>query len=136
MNTTGMLTIVETAYHTPTRGEAKANDCSFSINLTTDDPVYVRPGLLIDETPTPLDCGWVKDPLMFIIENTGEKRLVNPSVKEAEADAMHVIEIALGGGCFLLPPGHSFRGMPDDFNRVRLRCRKGSVKVQVTIFPK
>lgn len=133
------LTVVEQVVHqvpTDPGGPAVATS-RFSRPLKTLEQTYKR-RMTVGETPTPLDCGWLRDSCgMLVVENAeGRFAQVYPTDEERAAVDARVVEVQFGAeAAILISPGESCRFQPIDPTRIALRCRSGRAVVQVTLVP-
>jgi hypothetical protein len=127
------------AMHHESAGEEPVSVSSeFSYMLQNREQPYTR-RLVVGEEPMELDCGWVENPEWVMVQNrTGVGLQVQPTPEEAAAIAAAVVVLALAGSDtgITIAPG---RGQPvplEDVSRWRLRCRKGTAKVTIYVFPR
>lgn len=131
----GRVVVVEQVYY---QGEGMPMSIEPGYTVPTGDEQPFLRYVTVGETPSPLDCAWLKECSSLVIWNrTGEGLQVNPSTVERDAIAASVVEVLFGGGQpLLLNPGESLRVRPSDLSTVSLRCRKGAARVIIHAFPK
>jgi len=130
------LVISETVYHQNHDADPTSADSCFSRTLASDEQPYSR-RVVIGEAWQPLDCGWVEQASMLVLANQ-EGRFVQVIPTQAERDTMaaKIVEVGYGDmAAWLVRPGESFRAEPADLKAIRVRCRSGSAKCQLTVFP-
>lgn len=110
--------------------------------LDEDDQPVVRPATLGEEWQ-PLTCAWLEGRVgMVLILNSEPAWTARPTKEQAAEAEARVVEVgwALPGGGVLtveqIPVGESLRLSPIDAGLLRLRCRRGSVKVSVALLPR
>lgn len=137
------LTVVESVYFESPGHQPILVPTQTARTLASDEQPYQRQ-LLIGETWTRLDTGWIQEASLLVLTNDEGRPERGPSV-DAGALAGRVVELVcrntiIGDGEsiepeWLLPPGESFRGTPARPGAIYLRCRQGAVRCTLTLFP-
>lgn len=139
------LVVVETVYHQPTGEQPTAVESRFSRDLQTVEQPYQRQ-LTATEEWKPLDCGWIKDAGMLVIQNLEGKFQANPTDEERAEAAARVLEVSyredqdpnmdVSRHGWLIYPGESFRGCPSNLDLLAVRSQYGSLRLSVFIIPR
>jgi len=132
------LVVVETVYCQSPGEQPVAVESRFGRALNSQEQPYRRV-IKVGESWQPLDHGWVEEASMLVISNEEGKYLqVVPTEEQRKELETKVVELAFPGqsGCWLIPPGDSFRGCPSGLGSLLVRCRKGMSKCVVHVFPK
>lgn len=139
------ITVVDTVYHQSGNLPPTSANNRYGFQLETDELPYGRPPKVVGEKWVAVDLGWFGEGgsgLISISNLGGEKTGKNPTPEEKAAEDDRVLEVSLAGGApgdsavWLVRPGHHFRGWPSDPNALRVRCRKGTTRYSVMIYPK
>lgn len=132
------LTVVEKVYH-QVMGEGATDmvDNRFYRELKTEEQVYQRK-LKATEEWQKLDCGWITECGMLAIKN--EEGLFHntlPTPEERAEVATHVLELGIGAqeASWQVLPQESMRGCPMSLQSIYVRCRHGTAKFTLTLFP-
>lgn len=140
------LTVVETVYHQPWGEEPVAVESRFSRDLQTRNQLFER-RCRVGEDWQPLECGWLGEAGMLVIENREGRFLQRvPTDEEREAAAAKVLEVGWepdgatmhdppATAQWIIPPGESIRGQPATLKSLRLRCRSGECRFTVYLLP-
>lgn len=136
------VTVVEMVYHQmiSTGSQPIAADVKFSRELETSEQPYERnsPTTVVTEEWTQVDTGWLETCSQLLILNEEGKHLqTNPSEEQKQETKEKIIEVTLAGDIAhcLIYPGESLRVTPVDLKSVFLRCRKGSARYTIWVFP-
>lgn len=116
------LTVVEKMYHQAHGGEPTCVESVYEVQLQTDEEVYSR-SLTIDETPVPLDRGWLngKPINQIVIHN-----------KEAAPSKQMFVGFGSDVGLLVLP-GQSSRFLPS--GELTIQSMSGSLKCKIQVIP-
>lgn len=131
------LTVVEQVSYQGEESGVVGSHAAYSRRLKTDEQPWVREFTLGDQWK-PLECGWIEACGLMTLKNKGLTATVelcflppddlgprtnwSPPKREPSAD------------CYL-PPGESMRVVPADVKRLRVRCREGSARCALTLYP-
>ena len=135
------VTVVETVYHRQVEKQRDpfSTDSRFTRYLETQQQVYQRQ-LEATEDWQPLDCGWLPDAGMLLIQNDEGLFLPKNLTKEEQKElSQKVIELSFGAGCsgsWWVLPGESMRGYPTTTDGLEIRCQKGTAEFTLTLFPR
>lgn len=109
----------------------------------SEDAPYQRPGLTVGPEWSKVDCGWVEDVGLLIVENLPTRFGVRPSKAEQDEADAKMLEISFNGeegndvrADLLLPPGEAILLTPTRARSIGIRCARGHTKVTITVFPK
>jgi hypothetical protein len=143
------ITVTETVYHQVAGEQPTAESNQFSRRLETSEQPYVRK-IRVGEAWQPLDLGWVEQPgMVWLVNDEGRHFQTNPTPEERAAIEAKVIEVvtkvvnagpiagilAEDSFSWEVAPGESFRGKPTDAKRVWLRCRSGTARATLRVYP-
>lgn len=149
------LTVVETVVHAVPSGEPTEVACRYEVQLRTREQVYRRE-MTVDVGWRSLDLGWVGDrvSIVHLSNREGERYDVTPTEEQRADVEDRVIEIGVAVTevgkdatqwdpptsvimpLMAIPPRESMRFRPvGAFDRLRVRCRRGSARVTVVAFP-
>lgn len=137
------LTLVASIYHEHPGEEPFSFAFQASRSLPScDDQVYQR-RLTLSEIWTPLDLGWFKDTPERIgyicIENLeGRIKHTYPTEEQRREMAKKVVLVSPSRDddrAWEIWPTFSFIGLPTKPELVDLRCKSGSAKILLTVFP-
>jgi hypothetical protein len=114
------LTVVEHVYHQPEDAPAMVSESRWSAWLKTDEQPYGRREVKVGVAWQSLDTGWVKNPSLVVVENTGKEMLTlgvgDPPMPFAWID-----------------PGRSARFTPSC--PLAIDCPDGETTYSITVFP-
>lgn len=139
------ITIVDTAYHQSGGNPPTSLVSRYGYLLKSDELPYTRGSKTVGEEWTRVDLGWFSEK-----ENEGKAGLVSiqnlggppsnkqPTPEERVLEAERVLEVRLGqgGGVWEVEPGRHLRGQPSDAGELQVRCRKGTTRYSVVVFPR
>lgn len=117
-----------------------SGNCNFSFNQkASDEPAFQR-WQKFDEEWKQVETGWVDAVGYILLESRVGKGLnVNPSSEQKEEFTLQVIEVSAAMpledsmATMIIKPGCA---MMAEFTKAPwIRCRKGTAKVNVTVFP-
>lgn len=132
------LTVLETIIHQSAGEEPSQLVNKISRFLDTKEQPFERV-LTATESWQPLAPGnWVTKCGMLSVRNqAGKFPHVIPTEEQKAEEALRILEIGSTPNFadWLVLPLESMRGMPVDVSRLQIRCRKGSAKYTVTVFP-
>ena len=107
----------------------------FGRTLEAKDAPYKRPRFEVGTQWVELDQGWVMEPSFVTVENMLPTLTRIPTPEQKEETDARVVEVGVGGKDFAaIPPGESLTLSPT--GKLCLRCRKGTAKVNLTVYPK
>ncbi len=134
------VTIVETVSHQVSGQEAESLTCQSAYEVASDEQSYKR-HLRIGETWTPLDLGYLADEAgLIVLQNTEGKGLrVIPTEEQKAATAAKVLELCGAPNdvaCWLIHPGRSFRGFPENPKKLFLRSQSGELRCTIFVTPR
>lgn len=131
------LVVVEVCCYQAAGQSPISPDSRFLVPVESEEYPCVRP-YRVGQEPRKLDYLWFGDASMVVIKNSPPPSDTVPSEEEARRLARRVVEVRFEGdqGCYLIPPGQSFRGCPSDVKNLTLRCREGETSCTVYVFPK
>lgn len=146
MSERSRITLVETIYHTPARGDAMTSTARFSRWLRSNEQVYGPRRFLAGTSWTPIDLGWFVDEKMsmLVLSNEEGKYLsTQPTEEERTALASRVIELGISPTprpidylpFTYLPPGECLRLPVIDGSILAVRCRAEKAICLITLFP-
>lgn len=132
------LTVVESVHHVAADGTPTTAGVPFQRWLDTDDPPYRRTGTASGEwSPLPVPD---RDTGVMVLANLRAVRATVPTPGEAEAESACVLEVSFfdDGPIIhaIVRPGEDMRVEPADASSILVRCRNGSAKYSVTLFPR
>lgn len=121
-------------------------ETGFARWLETDEQPVGRT-CKVGEEWTPLYHGWLESAGILIVVNEEGRRLaVVPTAEEAKEIDEKIVEVGISspymGKEFIqpfttIPPrGEDMRINPIDLTRLRLRCRKGTARVTISLIPR
>lgn len=132
------ITVVELISHQRvTLGERSPPvDSKYWRELKHSDQPYQR-SYTVTEDSKPLDIGWAREwpngiGMIHIANIEGAFSQTIPTQAEKDALAVRIVEV---GSDWLIYPGESMRGVPSSPNILNVRCRSGSAKITVTVYP-
>lgn len=138
------LTVKATACHEPRQGDRPFQTAAGRDRwLSSDEQVYSRP-LLVGEEWQPLvdKYCWLPSASLLLLENTAtdpeaviEIGVVFPMPKERRTQFSTPLPDVGPAVCWLARPGIPLLAEPADLSLLRLRCRKGQVRVLINLFP-
>lgn len=137
---TNRLTTTTDTYHESQDNPPTQISFGFERLLKTDEEVYSR-RLVVGEEWVPLDCGWLEKASLIVIRNVLVPLKVNPTEEEALAISQREIWLTQdenpteNSPHWVIHPGEGFQGSPSSLSDIHLRCRKGQVKVSLSIIP-
>lgn len=149
------LTVITTVSFQPKDGPPTSNGKPFDRVVKTDEQPYGPRRLKVGEEWTQLETGWLSEAGHVVIENDEGYWTQKQPTKEERAEAeSKVLELCLmppeePGGRTMhspprtkpwcqweVPPRESHRGTPSYLKGFMIRCRKGTARFTVTIYPK
>lgn len=131
------LTVRDHIYHLPFEGRSFSVEHPFERALGTHEQVYERSQRATLEWK-PLDLGWVEHVGMVFIRNDAGLNLQRkPSTAEKSAIALQVLELRFDDskGVWLIPPGESMHGTPDNARRLEVRGHVAGSKYTIAVIP-
>lgn len=135
---TARLTVVDKVCFEPVGEQPIESVSAFDRKIDTETP-FVPISLTVGEELVGLPEWLPKNLAMLTIKNLPTKWNCQPTDEqraEAEAKVLRICGIFEGGSLqWLIPPGESMRGMPANWQRLRMRCDKGTTKVQIFAVP-
>lgn len=142
--TTARIVVVEQIYFQSTDNMPVQTEHRFVRQLKSDEQPYVR-RMKIGTEWQPLECGWIDECSMLLIEHEAPNWQVMPTAEERKAVNDRIVEIALYNSTMFdpsaivpdwyIPVGESFRGSPVALENIYLRCTEGETRIKVTLFP-
>jgi hypothetical protein len=147
----GHISVVETVYHQLTDGQPIAVESRFSRSTETDEQPYQRKITVTEEWKS-IDHGWIEQVGMLHLSNEEGVFSVMPTEEEKQEVLEKIVEIGVAEiqsfanakisfspanilVCLIILPQESMRVVPYDIPRLRIRCRKGTAKCIITLFP-
>lgn len=134
------ITVIGTVYFQEAEQQPVAVESAHSRVCEADEQPYPRRFEVGEEwTPLPDGC-WVSEASVMVLANAegrGGRRNLTPA--ESEVVASHVVEVSFSGGATadaVIVPRDDMRVAPANLSAIRLRCRSGTARCSVTIFPK
>jgi hypothetical protein len=98
------------------------------------DSPYQR-SFKITETPTPLDIGWAREwpkiGLIHVSNDEGRRLQTLPTQAEKDELAKKIVKLDK----WLILPGESMRGLPEDVSQLLISSLHGSIRITVTVYP-
>lgn len=131
------LTVVETIYHQDADGQPTAVEANYARWLASDEHPFQR-RLKVGEEWQRLETGWLEDVSLLVLTNEEGKGLQTiPTDEERVALAARIVEVGTPGSeaDWLILPGESLRGRPAAMRQLRFRCRAGTARCVLTLFP-
>lgn len=135
------ITVVDNVYYQVYGEEPERVQSKFTCDVgeENDDLQVWHRKTKVGEEPTEIDCGWM-DPKqigMAVIENPSPPLSKNPTDLELAAQKAAKIQIEWDDGqpVLLIPKGASIRFIPVDLSRLRIRSLRGTIKVNIHLFP-
>lgn len=140
------IVVVDSVYYQAPGGQPVSINPMHSRTVESEEDPFIR-RMVVGEGWVPLECGHIRDASLLVLVNEGTPRTVRPTEAEAREDADRVIEFGIATvlpseyrpECrqvvALIFPKESARFTPSSLPHIRLRCRRGRVKVTVNIFP-
>ena len=137
------ITVVDTVYHqttdTPNPTVLMTRLCR---PVVTEEQIYARHLKLTTEW-SEIDTGWVKIPIMVVIQNTHDQPPVSGATSEQTlVDVYSAVEIgvmapdgAVNSLCLVIP-GDALRLVHPQVNKLRVRAKHSPVRVTVSAIPK
>lgn len=146
----GHVTIVSTVYHRASpHDESTSVLCNFGRDLASDEQPCGPRTVKVGEEWQPLELGWLKDCVGMVIITNEEGRFPQrkPSEEEKAEAAERMLQVAvvmmvdwatehLTVPFALVLPTETLCFCPADASALRVRCRKGTAKVTITLLPK
>lgn len=131
--TKARMTMVERVYHQQQGVDAVGYDLPEQWLVDSDEEPFKRTVTLAEEWRTLAELGcWLKDcSLLVIVNEEGKAPTVNPTEAERRGLARRCVEVEGQ----LVRPGRHVSLSPEDLAAVRLRCRCGSARVTIRVFP-
>ena len=128
------LSVVELVYHQPEGERGVAVESRFARNLVSTEQMYHR-RITVTEEWQPIDGAWIKQAGMMVLSNDEGRFTVQPTQEERDAANEKIVEVGSDGMKWLARPGESIRAEPSDLSAVHVRCRKGSARCTLSLFP-
>lgn len=140
------IAVVEVVYCRRPGEEPTAVESRFSRWVHTTEQPWTR-RFNVGADWQPLDCGWVEQAsLLHLANNEGKNLRFVPTKEEEEQTQAKVVEVGLSiltteADRELVEPGwvvfpkETMRVQPIDLSRLRVRCRSGTARCTLTLFP-
>jgi len=135
------LTVVEVVYHQQFGEQPTSIEHRFDRQLATSEQPYQR-RLRASEEWLPLPTGWLPASavgMMVISNDEGRGLALQPSSEEKEEIAGKILEVSYNsagdGGKWLIHPGETMRGYPDDAGGLYIRCRRDTARFTLYLYP-
>lgn len=149
------IAVVETVYHQAAGEQPTSVESRFQRWLEGNEQPCVRRCHDRENVATedwkPLDAGWIRQAGMIVLTNDeGRFSQTIPTSQEHDEAIARVIEVGcypVGEwdmspetsivllACWLVLPGESLRAQPVNLKSLRVRCRKGTAKFTLCVFP-
>lgn len=136
------LSVVGAVFCQSPGNQAEGTEFRAKRALETDEQVFKR-HLRASEQWQPLECGWLPDAGMLLIVNNEGKFQVNPTDKEREEMNGRILEITYrvnegteNAEVWLILPGEPMLANPSHADGLDIRCRSGTAKFTVYLFPR
>lgn len=144
----GRITVVEMVYFQSSGDQPIAVDSRFARDCATDEQPFTRPSFSVGEEWVSVPSAWLDEAGMLVLVNlTGRGQHVVPTPRQRQVFADAVVELGVADGVdtatyktavvpfAYVPAGESCRLSPVSFRSLRLRCRKGEARCNVTVMP-
>lgn len=127
------------AFHQQPNAPPAVADPAWGRFVESDEQPWVRQ-LTVGPEWQALDCGWVERAGLMVLQNTeGKFPQVIPTEEERAAVAARVVELAYkpcpAFATWVVRPGAAHVGEPGDVKLLRVRCRSGTARCTLYLFP-
>jgi len=129
-----VVSVVNFAGHGPACPPVESR---YEVPVQSEEQPYLR-YFTVEEEAKFLDTGWVEDHSLLVVRNEEGKGLpTNPTDEERAALEERVVELYGGESVFriLIHPKRSVQLTLSCTKGLMMRCRKGSARITLAVFP-
>lgn len=133
------MTVVSSVYFQSPEEQPIQTEYRYTRPLASEEQPYAR-SLKVGPEWVLLDCGWVREAALVVLENLEGTRLQKvPTEEERVSIDSRVVEISFSrqdpSPALTVRPGGGCQFEPTELTSIRVRCRDGVAKCSLLIIP-